>query len=62
MSSVLSISILFISLVKLINHMQFLNTTPLFFSSDCLSAALFPSPVIVILHLPIGMHHYNHIN
>ena len=51
MSSALSISILFISLVQLINHVQFLNTTLLFFSSDCQFAALFPSPVIVILPL-----------
>ena len=47
----LSISILSISLLQLINGVQFLNITPLLFSSACLASALSPAPVIVILPL-----------
>ena len=38
MSLALSISILFISLLQLINGAQFLNINPLFLSSACLAA------------------------
>ena len=48
---VLSISILFMSLLQLINGGQFLNITPAFLSSACLAAASSPMPVIAILPL-----------
>ena len=51
----LSISILFISLLQLINGVQFLNITPLFISSACIAAESSPAPVIVFLPLT-GMH------
>ena len=50
-SLALSFSVLFISLSQLVNEAQFLNITPLFLSSACLSAALAPAPVIVIVPL-----------
>ena len=40
-------SILFIRLMHLVNGAQFLNVTPLFFSSACLAASSFLAPVIV---------------
>ena len=51
----LSISMLFISLLQLINGVQFLNITPLFISSACIAAESSPAPVIVFLPLT-GMH------
>ena len=51
MSLVLSVCVLFISLVQLVNGAQFLNDTPLSLSSACLAAALSPAPVIVIFPL-----------
>ena len=50
-SLALSISVLFISLLQLINRAQFLNITPLFISFACLAAASAPAPVIAILLL-----------
>ena len=50
-SFALSISILFISLLKLINRAKLLNITPLFLSSACCAASSAPSPVLVILPL-----------
>ena len=50
-SLALSISVLFISVLQLINGAQFLNITPLYLSSACLTAASAPAPVIVILLL-----------
>ena len=47
----LTISGLFISPLQLINGTQFLNVTPLFFSSACLAAASVPAPLIVIVPL-----------
>ena len=44
-------SVLFILLMHLVNGAQFLNVTPLSLSSACLSPALSPSPVIVIVPL-----------
>ena len=38
-------------MLQLINGAQFLNITPLSFSSPCLAAAPFPAPIIVILLL-----------
>ena len=35
----------------MINEAQFLNITALFLSSDCLSSASSPAPVVVILPL-----------
>ena len=35
----------------LVNGAQFLNITPLFFSSDCFAAAASPAPAIVIVPL-----------
>ena len=51
MSLALCISVLFISLLQVLNGAQFLNITPLFLSSACLAAASSPAPVIVILPL-----------
>ena len=51
MSLALSICVLLISLIQLINGVQFLNTTPLFLSSACLAAASSPAPAIVIFPL-----------
>ena len=42
-------SVLFILLIHLVNGAQFLNVTPLSLSSACISPALSPSPVIVIV-------------
>ena len=42
-SSALSISVLFISLLQSINGAQFSSITPLLFSSACLAAALSPA-------------------
>ena len=42
-------SVLFILLMYLVNGAQFLNVTPLFPSSACLTAALSPAPVIIIV-------------
>ena len=50
-SLALSISLLFISLLQLINGAQFLNITPLFLLSACLAVASAPAPVIVFLTL-----------
>ena len=50
-SLALAISALFISLLELINGVQFLNITPLFLSSAYLVAASSPALVIVILPL-----------
>ena len=47
----LSISVLFILLMRLVNGAQFLNIIPLFLSSARLAAASSPAPVIVIVHL-----------
>ena len=47
MSLALSISVLFISPLKLINGIQFLNITSLFLSSAILAVASSPAPVIV---------------
>ena len=52
-SLALSISVLFISLLQLVNGGQFLNITPLFLSSDCLAEASSPAPVISIVPLTI---------
>ena len=49
MSLALSICVLSISLMQLANGAQFLNATPLSFSSACLAASSSPVPVIVIL-------------
>ena len=49
MSLALSISVLFISLLQLVNGAQLLNITPLFRSSACLAATSSPALVIVIL-------------
>ena len=51
MSLALSICVLSISLMQLVNGAQFLNATPLSFSSARLAAALSPAPVIVIFPL-----------
>ena len=51
MSWTLSISVSFILLMYLVNGAQFLNITPLFFSSDCFAAAASPAPAIVIVPL-----------
>ena len=51
MSLALYISILFISLLQLINGGKFLNITPLFLSSAGLAAASSSTPLIVILPL-----------
>ena len=50
-SSALSIFVLFISILQLVNGAQFLNITPLFFSSPRLDAASSPAPLIVIVPL-----------
>ena len=42
--------------MELINGAQCLNITPLFVSSACLSAASFPAPVIVILHVAMALY------
>ena len=42
-------SVLLILLTHLVNGAQFLNVTPLSFSSACSAAAIAPSPVIVIV-------------
>ena len=42
-------SVLFTLLMHLVNGAQFLNVTPLSRSSACLSPALSPAPVIVIV-------------
>ena len=42
-------SVLFILLMHLVNGAQFLNVTPLFFSSARLAAASSQAPVIVIV-------------
>ena len=42
-------SVLFILLMHLVIEAQFLNVTPLSLSSDYLSPALYPAPVIVIV-------------
>ena len=44
-------SVLLILLMDLVNGAKFLNVTPLFLSSNCLSEASTPTPVIVILPL-----------
>ena len=49
MSLALSISVLFISLLQLVNGAQLLNITPLFRSSACFAATSSPALVIVIL-------------
>ena len=51
MSLALSTCVLVISLMQLVNGAQFLNTTPLFFSSACLANKLSPALIIVIFHL-----------
>ena len=51
MSLVLSICVLFISLIQLIKGAQFLNDTPLSLSSACLAAASAPTPLIAIVPL-----------
>ena len=51
MSLALSTCVLLISLMQLINGAQFLNDTPLSFSSACLAASSAPAPVIVIFPL-----------
>ena len=51
MSLALSTCVLFISLMQLVNGVQFLNVTPLSLSSSCLAAASAPLPVIVIFPL-----------
>ena len=51
----LSTSVLFISLLKLINRAHFLNINPLFLSFYCLAAASAPAPVIVMSPLT-GVH------
>ena len=56
MSLVSSTCVLFISFIQLVNGAQFLNDTPLFLSSACLTAASAPCPVIVIIPLTM-MHH-----
>ena len=50
-SLALSFSVLFISLLQLVNGAQFLVTTPLSLSYACLAAASAPAPQIVILPL-----------
>ena len=62
MSLALSTCVLFISLMQLVNGVQFLNATPLSLSSACLAAASAPAPVIAIVPLTRMMHHCNHIN
>ena len=47
----LSICVLFISLMQLVNGVQFLNATLLSLLSACLAAASSPAPVIVIFPL-----------
>ena len=44
-------SVLFVSLLQLINGAQFLNITPLSLSSACPAAASSPAPAIVIVPL-----------
>ena len=44
-------SVLFILLMHLVNGAQFLNVAPLFLSYACLSPALSPAAVIVIVPL-----------
>ena len=51
MSLALSVSVLFISLLQLINGVLSLNIAPLFLSSPCLSAGSSPAPVIVTVPL-----------
>ena len=51
MSLELSVSVLFISLLQLINGVQSLNIAPLFLSSPCLAEASSPAPVIVTVPL-----------
>ena len=62
MSLALSICVLFISLMQLVNGVQFLNATSLSLSSASLPAALSPAPLIVIFPLTRIMHHYNHMS
>ena len=50
-SLALSNSVLFISLLQLVNGARFLNITPLFLSSACLHAVSSSAPVVVILPL-----------
>ena len=50
-SLALSISILFISLLQLVNGAQFLNIPPLYLSSNLLTAASSFTPVVAILPL-----------
>ena len=51
MSLALSICVLLISLMQLVNGVQFLNATPLSLSSASLASASSPAPVIVIFPL-----------
>ena len=51
MSLALSICVLFISLIQLIEEAQFLNDTPLPYSSARLSTSSAPPPLIVIVPL-----------
>ena len=51
MSLALCISVLFISLLQLINGAQFLNITPLFLSSACIVAASSPASAIAFVLL-----------
>ena len=51
MSLALSVSILFISLLQLINGAQFLNVTPSFLSSSSLPGASYLAPVVIIFPL-----------
>ena len=46
-------SVLFILLMHLVNGEQFLNITSLSLSSACLSPAVFPAPVIVMVPFTI---------
>ena len=50
-SLALCISVLFISLLQLINGAQLLNITPFVLSSACLATTSAPGPVIVIVPL-----------
>ena len=51
MSLALSICVLFISLIQLIEEAQFLNDTPLPYSSARLATSSAPLPLIVIVPL-----------
>ena len=58
----LSISVSFISIMQSVKRVQFLDTLPLFLSSNCFDESSAPAPVIATVLLTVYMHHYNHIN